>query len=87
MKKTIVGVLCGGFSSEKEISFKSGLNVLNNLSEKLWASYLIKFNRNNWIIEDKEEKKYHFFINDFWLQLQTMTIIFNSLLVLNLFFS
>jgi D-alanine-D-alanine ligase len=65
MKKAVVGVLCGGFSSEKEISFKSGLNVLNNLSGKLWDSYLIKFNHNDWIIEDKEEKKYHFFVNDF----------------------
>ena len=65
MKKSVIGILCGGFSSEKEISFKSGLNVLNNLSEKLWASYLIKFNNNKWYVEDKEEKKYTFFINDF----------------------
>ena len=65
MKKSIIGVLCGGFSSEKEISFKSGLNVLNNLSEKLWVSYLIKFNNNKWYVEDKEERKYTFFINDF----------------------
>ena len=61
MKKSVIGILCGGFSSEKEISFKSGLNVLNNLSEKLWASYLIKFNNNKWYVEDKEEKKYTFF--------------------------
>ena len=65
MKKSVIGILCGGFSSEKEISFKSGLNVLNNLSEKLWVSYLIKFNNNKWYVEDKEEKKYTFFINDF----------------------
>ena len=67
MKKSIVGVLCGGFSSEKEISFKSGINVMKNLSEKLWNSYLIKFNNNEWYVEDKEENKYSFFINDFSL--------------------
>ncbi len=46
MKKPIVGILCGGFSSEKEISFKSGINVMKNLSDKFWDSHLIKLNNN-----------------------------------------
>ena len=29
--KSIIGVACGGYSSEKEISMKSGLNVFNTL--------------------------------------------------------
>ncbi len=77
MKKSIVGVLCGGFSSEKEISFKSGYNVLNNLSEKLWDSYFIKFNNNKWYVEDKEEKKYNFFINDFSFKKNDLKIKFD----------
>ena len=47
MKKPIVGILCGGFSSEKEISFKSGINVMKNLSDKFWDSHLIKINNNS----------------------------------------
>ena len=77
MKKSIVGVLCGGFSSEKEISFKSGINVMKNLSEKLWDSYLIKFNNNEWYVEDKEENKYSFFINDFSFKKNNLKIKFD----------
>ena len=82
MKKPILGILCGGFSSEKEISFKSGINVMKNLSEKLWDSHLIKINNNEWYVEDKEENKYNFFINDFAFKKNNLKIkfdiIFNS---------
>ncbi len=65
MNKKSVGIICGGFSLEKKISFKSGFNVLNNLSEKLWDASLIKIDFNKWIVEDKENNKYEFFISDF----------------------
>ena len=77
MKKPIVGILCGGFSSEKEISFKSGINVMKNLSDKFWDSHLIKLNNNEWFVEDKEENKYNFFINDFTFKKNNLKIKFD----------
>tara|TARA_B100000945_G_C20408548_1_gene611370 strand:+ start:1016 stop:2002 length:987 start_codon:yes stop_codon:yes gene_type:complete len=77
MKKPILGILCGGFSSEKEISFKSGINVMKNLSENLWDSHLIKINNNEWYVEDKEENKYNFFINDFTFKKNNLKIKFD----------
>lgn len=57
-KKIKIAVLCGGFSSESEISLKSGLAVYENLSK--WSDFdveLVKLNRKNFINEIFKLKK------------------------------
>ena len=41
MSKKKVGVVCGGFSSEYDISIQSGKTVFSNLDRNLWEAYLI----------------------------------------------
>jgi D-alanine-D-alanine ligase len=65
MSKKLIGIICGGFSSEKEISIKSGYTVFNNISKNLWDSYLIVIEKNNWKVIDRNENEYDFSIGDF----------------------
>ena len=48
MKK--IGIICGGYSSEYEISIKSATTILNNFPKE-YAPYLIIVNQENWKIK------------------------------------
>ena len=41
MNRKKVGVVCGGYSSEYDISIESGKNVYDNIDRNLWEVYLI----------------------------------------------
>jgi D-alanine-D-alanine ligase len=51
-----VGIFCGGFSSEFEISIKSATTIYNHLNKNLYQPYLILVRREGWFaaIEGKE---------------------------------
>jgi len=54
--KIKVGVLCGGQSSEREISLLSGKNVLDNLDPKRFRASLIVITKEGRWLERKEDK-------------------------------
>lgn len=58
-----IGIICGGYSSEYEISVKSARNVQQNLSEK-HQSYLIFLRKEGWFVEVGEEEQ-EMDLNDF----------------------
>jgi len=58
MSKKKVGVVCGGFSSESDISIQSGKTVFSNLDRNLWDAYLITIDSSDWTAIDYYNNKY-----------------------------
>lgn len=52
----IVGLFCGGFSSEYDISVKSATEILHSLSPSPYEIYLVYVSRKGWEIDYKGEK-------------------------------
>jgi len=64
-KKSIIGVACGGYSSEKDISLKSGFTVYNELIRSGWKVFLLIINDDEWYIKTSDVEKIKFSKNDF----------------------
>jgi len=83
MRKKIVGIAMGGYSSEREISLKSGNEVYNNISKNKWIIYKLIINQNNWLVIDENQNEFFFNRNDFSFSIGQRTlyfdIIFNSI--------
>jgi D-alanine-D-alanine ligase len=62
MKK--VGIICGGFSSEYDISVKSGVNILNNFPDS-FEPYLILLKSDGWFLQESTKKLLPFNAGDF----------------------
>ena len=62
---SIIGVACGGYSSEKEISMKSGLNVFNTLKNSGWKVFMLVIDNNEWYVKPSDIEKLKFSLNDF----------------------
>ncbi len=82
MSKKKVGVVCGGFSSEYEISIQSGKTVFSNLDRNLWETYLITIDSSDWTAIDDHNNKYivskgDFTLNDEQKNLE-LDVIFNA---------
>lgn len=82
MSKKKVGVVCGGFSSEYEISIQSGKTVFSNLDRNLWETYLITIDSSEWTAIDDHNNKYivskgDFTLNDEQKNLE-LDVIFNA---------
>ena len=58
MRKKIVGIAMGGYSSEREISLKSGNEVYNNISKNKWIIYKLIINQNNWLVIDENQNEF-----------------------------
>jgi len=67
MSKKKVGVVCGGFSSEYDISIQSGKTVFLNLDRNLWEVYLIIINSSDWTAVDDQNNQYIVSKGDFTL--------------------
>ena len=67
MNKKKVGVVCGGYSSEYDISIESGINVYDNIDRNIWDVYLIILNKKSWSAKDDLENKYDVSKGDFEL--------------------
>lgn len=52
----IVGIFCGGYSSEYDISVLSATTILNHLDRSKYEPYLIYVTRNSWTIDYNGEK-------------------------------
>ena len=68
MSKKKVGVVCGGFSSESDISIQSGKTVFSNLDRNLWDAYLITIDSSDWTAIDYYNNKYIVSKGDFTLK-------------------
>ena len=64
-KKSIIGVACGGYSSEKDISLKSGFKVFNELNKSGWKVFLLIINYDEWYIKSSDGAKIKFSKNEF----------------------
>ena len=67
----VIGVACGGFTSEREISLKSGNLVFNLIKDSKFECYKIDVNKKKYTVIDKFEnnfllnkKNFRFFKND-----------------------
>ena len=67
----VIGVACGGYTSEREISLKSGNLVFNLIKDSKFECYKIDVNKKKYTVIDKFEnnfllnkKNFHFFKND-----------------------
>jgi D-alanine-D-alanine ligase len=59
-----VGIFCGGFSSEYEISVKSATTILNNLPRSIYNPFLVYVDRSGWEAE-YNGLKYRVSLEDF----------------------
>ena len=64
MKKN-VAVLMGGFSSEKEISLKSGEVIYQNINRSKYTPFKIIVNKENWIYLNSENEESNVNLEDF----------------------
>ena len=67
----IIGIACGGFTSEREISLKSGNLIFNLIKNSKFECFKIDVSKNNFKVIDKfennyslNEKNFQFFKND-----------------------
>ena len=63
--KTIIGVACGGFGSEREISLKSGAVVFESLKMSGWNVFLLIVNSKNWHVKISKNKEITLSMIDF----------------------
>jgi D-alanine-D-alanine ligase len=68
MGKKKLGVVCGGFTSEFEISLQSGKTVFDNLDPSIWDVFLITITPTDWSAIDKNGAQYSIAKGDFSLQ-------------------
>lgn len=83
MSKKKVGVVCGGFSSEFEISIQSGKTVFSTLDRNSYEVYLIIIRPTSWTATDDNETYFEVSKGDFSLNAETgkikLDVIFNTL--------
>ena len=76
MKKNIA-IIMGGYSSEVEISLKSGAIVYKNISKELYNSYQIHILKNKWVLVDDAKKEHPINKHDFSAEINGKKIIFD----------
>ncbi|WP_343913217.1 D-alanine--D-alanine ligase [Aquimarina litoralis] len=77
MKKNIA-ILMGGYSSEFDISIKSGNVVYKHLNRDLYEPYKIHITKDSWYYVDDNDQKTTIDRNDFSLNLNGTKIIFDA---------
>ncbi|TYA54782.1 D-alanine--D-alanine ligase [Formosa maritima] len=76
MKKNIA-IIMGGFSSEYEISLKSGNVVYQTLNNEKYAAYRIHIFKNKWVYVDDEDQEFPVDRNDFSITINNSKIKFD----------
>lgn len=78
MKRNIA-IVMGGYSSEYEISLKSGSVVYKHLDKKKYNSYRVVISKKQWVVLDDSEKEYNINKNDFTFQKEDTVITFDCI--------
>ncbi|MEO8933468.1 MAG: D-alanine--D-alanine ligase, partial [Xanthomarina sp.] len=76
MKKNIA-IIMGGFSSEYEISLKSGNVVYQTLNSDKYIAYRIHIFENKWVYVDDEDREFPVDKNDFSITINNKKITFH----------
>lgn len=76
MKKNIA-IIMGGYSSEAEISLKSGAVVYKHLSKKKYNTYQVHILKNKWVVVDDTTNEYPINRHDFSAEINGEKIIFD----------
>lgn len=76
MKKNIA-IIMGGYSSEKDISIKSGNVVFNHLNKDKYNTYRLHILQEKWVVLDDEEAEYTIDKNDFSVHVNNEKITFD----------
>lgn len=76
MKKNIA-IIMGGYSSEYQISLKSGNVVYSHLNKEKFTGYRICILRNKWVYLDEKDKEHLINKHDFTVELEGKTITFD----------
>jgi|TARA_B110000438_G_scaffold64583_1_gene65105 D-alanine-D-alanine ligase len=76
MKKN-VAVVMGGYSSEYDISMKSGQVVFDNLEGELYNCFKIVIRKDKWICLDESDKEFDIFKDDFSVQFENKRVNFD----------
>jgi len=74
MQKRKVGVVCGGYSSEHEISLQSGATVFAALDRSKWEVFLIVLSEDSWTAQDDQKNTYVVSKGDFSLHASLKTV-------------
>lgn len=81
--KNVIGVACGGYGSERNISLKSGVLVLETLKKSGWNVFLLVIDFEDWFIKISETEKVPFSKNNFSFYFNgiqySFDVIFNAL--------
>jgi len=73
-----IAIICGGYSGEYEISVQSASMVKSNLNEKLYNSYIIVIEQDDWYYQDNRKDKYSVNKNNFTLSINDQVIFFDG---------
>lgn len=76
MKKSI-GIIMGGFSSEYEISLKSGNVVYNTLNSELYDAFRLHIFKDKWVYVDENDMEHPIDKNDFSVTVNSLKITFD----------
>ena len=78
-----IAIIMGGYSSEVEISLKSGEVVFNNLNRDLYNPYKVHILKNKWVVLDQNNKEFEINRHDFSADLNgeklTFDCVFNAI--------
>ena len=72
-----VAVLMGGFSSEKDISIKSGEVIFNNIDRSKYNPFKVIVEKNRWYYKDKNQDSHNVCLDDFSITLDEGKINFD----------
>lgn len=76
MKKNIA-IIMGGYSSEVEISLKSGAVVYQHLSKEKYNTYKVHILKNKWVLVDDNNQEYPINKHDFSAEIKDKKITFD----------
>ena len=76
MKKNIA-IIMGGYSSEVEISLKSGAVVHKNISKEVYNTYQVHILKNKWVLVDDFKNEHPINKHDFSADINGKKIIFD----------
>ena len=78
-----IAIIMGGYSSEVEISLKSGEVVFNHLNRDLYNPYKVHILKNKWVVLDQNNKEFEINRHDFSADLNgeklTFDCVFNAI--------
>ncbi|MFK5958161.1 MAG: D-alanine--D-alanine ligase [Lutibacter sp.] len=77
MRKNIA-IIMGGYSSEVDISLKSGTIVYQNISKELYNTYKVHILRNKWVLVNENDEEFPINKHDFSTEINGMKINFDG---------